>query len=291
MMSSNKLINSIFFTLLTIFCSSSQVRANEPSLTFSPNTITSSINSTFVVPIIVDTADYASGGVGAIILYDPFMVTPISIQTGKIFGDYPISSINNISGKIIVSGIAASSDSLFSGVGELATIVFRSNQPGSSTVSFLFEPNNTRDSNIAVTFGQGDILSKVNKLVVTINAGGGNITSTPIQPQSNQYSLSYVKHNLENLLSSLNIQIGRGKYASARTGRFTSKTLSPLDPIISQPPITDPYNSQPIAAINAIASSTASLLKGGIIAIVGLFILATCLIAYKISERNFTISG
>lgn len=262
--------------------------AADPSLEFDPSTINHALNEPFTVSVMVNTAGYASGGVGTIINYDPFMISATAIQTGQIFTDYPMSSINNQRGKITISGIAASPDHLFSGTGEFARITFKPNQLGHSDITFSFEPGSTTDSNIAVTFGSGDILTKVNQL--TINT----IPATSTSPTGENEFLAYLKsltfaslkEQIDVKLSTLNFPFISSKYASARRGRPVSKNLDPLTPIVAQTPITDNQTTQPPVSLAHITTRSTDYLPYFLItsATLGLIILAY--FVAKNSSRN-----
>ncbi len=255
------------------------VVAADPSLLFTPTSFDASLNHPFNVTVTVDTAGFSAGGVGAIINYDPFMLAASSIQTGTIFADYPLSSINNEKGKITISGIAASQDHLYSGTGVFATITFTPKQLGFNTISFAFEPGLTTDSNIAVTFGNGDILSKVNKVNVNVVASSGAPSPTPSGFLSS-LSLSSLKAKWDAEMA--NLPFVSSQYASAREGRAVSQELDPLEPIVAQPPITDANSSQPVATVNKISSSAPNYLLYSIIAILIFIILTlTVLLFYR----------
>lgn len=262
-----------------------RVRAADPSLEFNPSSVNNELNAPFTVSIMVDTAGYSSGGVGTIINYDPFMISATAIQTGQIFTDYPMSSINNERGKITISGIAASADHLFSGSGEFARITFKPMQLGFSDITFSFQPGSTTDSNIAVTFGNGDILTKVNQL--KINAVPA---TTPAAGSENEFlsylkslTLTSLKEQIDIKLASLNLPFISSKYASAREGRPVSKNLDPLAPIVAQAPITDSKTTQPVATIANVGSTPPNYLPYFLITTGTLSVIA---IAYVVSKKS-----
>ncbi len=159
-------------------CSSCQVETESvPSLLFSPSQVTSIANSTFTVSIIVDTAGQSVNGAGAKITFDPAYLQGVSIQPGTIFPNYATTSIDNTSGKIIISAISNSLDDTFTGLDSLATITFRVIKTGLTNANFVFTPGSTTDSNLAVTTGNGDILERVNTLQIVPQTG--KPTSTP----------------------------------------------------------------------------------------------------------------
>lgn len=141
----------------------------EPSLLFNPTQISTTANQDFTANIVIDTAGKDAAGAGAEIFYDVQYLEITKIDTFPIFDTYPTVTQDNRQGIASISGINEPGDKEFyKGKDTLATITFHAKSAGQATVKFNFLPNNTRDSNIAVTTGNGDILSKVNTLQVTI---------------------------------------------------------------------------------------------------------------------------
>ena len=137
-----------------------------PSLLFAPSEIRTSINKTFSVAVLVDTKGQAAGGVGAQITFDPTVLQGVEITPGSIFPDYPTTTIDNSTGKISISGITSSYDETFTGASTFATISFKLIKSSNSKVNFVYTPGATNESNIAVSTGNGDILSEVHTLSV-----------------------------------------------------------------------------------------------------------------------------
>jgi hypothetical protein len=113
-----------------------------------------------------------SSDLGAKILFKNEDLKVITVKPGVIFGDYPTVAFSNEEGKIIISGVASSVNDFFSGQGIFATITFQATSPGESVIEYIFEPGSTTDSNVAVTYGSGDILARVNKVGVSVGAKG-----------------------------------------------------------------------------------------------------------------------
>lgn len=207
---------SLFFFIVF---NPSTVYAAEPSLLFSQESKSIAINQTFNIDIILDTAGEQAGGVDAVVKYKPSLIQGISIQTGQIFSDYPAAIIDNQKGQINISGIASSKNRLYSGKGTLATITFKGVSSGKAIINFNYLPGSTRDSNIAVLYGTGDVLGRVNSLTVTIQQ-----TELPTDDEDSQTN---------------------GETPTTYIIRPTSKPLDPHEPITSQSPITDPSLEQP----------------------------------------------
>lgn len=140
------------------------------SMQFSPTSLSPNQGELFEVSVIVNTNNQEIGGAGARIKYDPKSVIVDSVIVGDIFADYPQVKHDNMKGELVISGISANSSSLYSGEGVLATIRWQAVAAGKSKVTFDFTPGSTTDSNMAVTFGNGDILSQVNELSLNVNA-------------------------------------------------------------------------------------------------------------------------
>lgn len=220
--------------------------AAEPSLSFSPASIETAIGEPFTVDIILDTAGYIAHGTGAKMSFDPHVLEVVSIQTGTIFGDYPTASMDNVAGRVIISGIVSSRTQYFRGKDVFASVTFQGTSPGSTVVSFLYEPGSTTDSNIAVTYGTGDILAKVGTLTVTVQDTGerGGFGTEQLTPTPSPTPTSLFGRLLQSLGFTTQIDP-----TSIRESRTLNEALDPHAPIPSQPPITDPNQAQSPSAL------------------------------------------
>jgi hypothetical protein len=144
------------------------VYAQVSSLGFSPLEVYVNEGETFTVDIVVDTAGEDVGGVGAKLSYDPSKISVLSVEKGTIFSEYPALTSDDVKGKIYISGIVSSANDLYEGKGVLATIEVLAKSEGSTLMIFEYEEGSTRDSNIAVMYGTGDILGEVNNLRIAI---------------------------------------------------------------------------------------------------------------------------
>lgn len=276
----------IALILFTTACLSPiRVHAADATITLKPDTASTHLGGEFTLSVMVDTAGYASGGVGTVIKYDPDMVAATHINPGSIFADYPLTTIDQTNGKITISGIAASADHLYTGAGEFATVTFLARNVGTGTISFDFTPGSTRDSNIAVMFGNGDVLARVGQAKITIlqtDVGAMGVASPP--PVAERPG---IRDRVALFLGSLNLPFLRDRYASVRSGRSITQNVDPLGPITRQPPITDPLSVQPAATVYNIGVATAQIMKLGVIAIILLTILAILLIFYRRSTYTY----
>ena len=170
-------MNRIKFILLVVvffFASAAVVHAQTPNgkLYFAPESLEVNNNSTFTNEIYVDTDGSDVGGVGAIVTFNNVFLEAVSVEPGVIFDDYPLAAIDNDSGRISISGISGSKDHLYNGKDLFAKVTWQAKKTGTTDVSFDFTPGRTTDSNIAVTFGTGDILSEIAPQHVSILVSG-----------------------------------------------------------------------------------------------------------------------
>lgn len=251
------------------------------TLSFSPSSLTTPLNQSFTASVIVDTAGFSTGGVGTIIRYDPFVLSAVAITTNSIFADYPLAAIDKQKGKISISGISSSNYNLFSGKDTFAVIEFVGVNPGKSIVSFDFIPGSTTDSNVAITYGNGDVLGAVSNLSVVVTSTPGELDSSPIS-QINY--LTQLKNNLYGTLALSNLPYFKHKLASVRTGRLPSQNLDPLSPLVSQPPITDPSSSQPTARVSMVALTSPRVLSPLLLVLAAFLVATGTLILYRRSR-------
>ena len=236
-------IGLLFLTLAT------PSLALQPSLNFSPSSKTVEKNETFTIDILLDTAGYDVGGTGAKISYDPNKLSVTKIDSQPIFADYPALIIDDANGTLTISGISASLNDLYNGRDTFATIWFLAKNSGETTAGFNFQPGSTTDSNIAVTFGNGDILAAVNQLKITIQessgqGGGGDSLASPSPEPS-----PIPDNNLNNLINRLFTSVGLPAPFANQTNSTTGRpetNLTADQPLTQQAPITDPDQTQPV---------------------------------------------
>lgn len=152
------------------------------SLSLSPSSGTFNRSCSFSLDVNLDTQGVQSDGTDAVILYDNSRITATSVTPGTIYAEYPGTNVDDASGKISISGLAAVSQA-FTGQGKLATINFavKDNAPtGATQVKFDFDPGNmtkTTDSNVVQRGTAQDTLSSVVNGNYTI--GTGTCTTAP----------------------------------------------------------------------------------------------------------------
>jgi hypothetical protein len=267
-----KALFGLGISLSALFIMIKSVAAQAPSLEFSATSKIVRTDETFSVDIIVDTVKQSAHGTGVKITFDPEVLEVISIETGSIFGDYPVASYDNSVGKIIISGISSSIRNEFNGRGVFATLTFRAIKKGGTTLQFDYQPGSTTDSNIAVTYGTGDILSNVNSLLVTVTAGVGGETSVPTTflPQTEIASEVAAE---DSLLTRLFRFLGLGdEPVAVRTGRPQSEFLDASAPIPFQQPITDASQAQPESVVGSQGSDYSRIILFALIILVVIII-------------------
>lgn len=170
---------SFAFLVLSL---SSPVFAQSAVLSLSPSTGTFNKGCTFALEVKLNTGGAQTDGTDAILLYDASRLTASSITPNtSVYPDFPGNSIDDQSGKIIISGIASISGS-FSGNATMATVNFavKDNATvGATQVRFDFDPNDrakTTDSNVVERGTVADILTSVVNGSYTV--GSGTCTTT-----------------------------------------------------------------------------------------------------------------
>ena len=126
------------------------------------------------VALRIFTGGNSSDGTDVIISYDTsFLEINVSgINTGNIFGDYPLISVSQ--GKVAVSGIATGN--VFNGIGVLANLNFKAKQTGKTNLLIDYTSGKTTDSNIIETNSGKDILDQVTNLDLVIDNNGSQAT-------------------------------------------------------------------------------------------------------------------
>lgn len=142
------------------------VYAQQASLSLSPTSGTFNKGCPFTLNIILNTGGAATDGTDVILIYDPSRFSATSISSGSIYSEYPGNNVDDVNGKVTVSGLA-SVTSAFSGSGTLATVnlLVKENAPaGASQIKFDFDPNDkskTTDSNVVERGTVSEILNSV----------------------------------------------------------------------------------------------------------------------------------
>lgn len=167
--------------MLAIFLSGQQTFAQtaSPSILFTPEQVTQAVGTEFSTELSINTQGNQVGGVGAKVRFDPMLLEVTRVETLPLFPDYPASSFDNVKGTVTISGIVRSKEELYTGTASFAKVYWKAKKAGLTTIQLLYEPNSTKDSNIAVLYGNGDILEKVNSVSVEITGGSDQTHLTP----------------------------------------------------------------------------------------------------------------
>lgn len=270
---------SLFVILFISAVSVRSVSAQSPSLLFEPSTLTVDTNEVFEVNIVVDTAGEEVGGVGAIIHYDPQYLqvvqpsdTHTGVAKGNLFDYYPKASFDNTKGEIYISGVVSNINTLFSGKGVLGSAAFMAMQSGSTTVVYDFTPGSTKDSNIAVTHGSGDVLSQVSELNVDITSTIATTTIASTPPASSAGTTDYDPGLIARLL----------RFFKRVVGINEDPQIDPYGTIANLPTNTDPNRTQPTSSQSGFRTS--NLLLVGIVIVVTILIIV--LVKIILSKRK-----
>ena len=163
-------------TLLTAYLSSLSVPSGTQlaqvtptaTLTLNPSSNSVTVNNTFTVNIILNTAGQTAYGADINLLrFNPSILqvvdadagtTGVQIAQGTLMSFVITNSVNNTAGTIQFSQLATPG-STFSGIGTLATITFRAVSVGTSNVTFDFTLGSGTDTNVAGL--GGDLLASV----------------------------------------------------------------------------------------------------------------------------------
>ncbi len=175
----------VFFLSFIIYHLSFITLTLASTLALSPSTGTFNRSCSFNLDIILDTQGAGADGVDVLNLnFDSSKFTATTIDTqNKIFSDYPGNNIDNSTGKIVISGLAAFGKP-FTGTGKFASVTFSVKDAattGVTQMTFDFDPNDktkTSDSNVAA--GGVETLNAVTNGSYTIGTGicsGSQVTS------------------------------------------------------------------------------------------------------------------
>lgn len=222
----------LLILVLAIFSVNSRnayAQSNAGRLYFNPDTGEVSNGSEFTTDIYLDTDGAESGGAGVILNFNPVLIEAVETEPGIIFDDYPLAVIDNEAGKVSISGISGSRDQLFTGNDLFARVTWRALKTGTTQIGFEFETGSTTDSNIAVTFGNGDILSEVGNLDLSISVGAATAVQTASPSTSNESTVTSDKNIVDRALDSI----------SRLFGQDPEGEIDPYAPIVRRDPITN----------------------------------------------------
>lgn len=157
--------------------------ASYPQIVASADKVTFQTEEVISVNFKVVTAGNAADSVDLVVSYDNTFLEPLEtnfVETGQIFDEYPVASVDKAQGIVQISGANLNSDKGFSGVGNFATLHFKAQKTGSTVVAIKFDQDSTSDSNIVLSGTAKDILSEVRNAEIMINR---DLSSTPTSTQ------------------------------------------------------------------------------------------------------------
>lgn len=122
------------------------------------------------VTIQVSTGGYATIGTDFILRFDPKILEASAgaFTGGKIYEDYPLTSVDGKNGVIRISGVSSIGKKGFNGIGELGVINFKAKNKGTTTLMIDFRNGKTNDSNVMSFSTNKDLLNEVNNLKITV---------------------------------------------------------------------------------------------------------------------------
>lgn len=171
------------------------------TLALSPSRGTFNKGCSTSLDVNLDTKGIATDGTDAMLSFDPAVLKIASITRGNIYADYPGNTIDNVNGKISITGLAATTSS-YTGAGTLAKINFEVKEDapdGGTQINFDFDPNNktkTTDSNVVGKVGHPEILSSVVNGAYTIIVGTESCPTSGVRTTLG-YRVAETKDSLE----------------------------------------------------------------------------------------------
>lgn len=123
------------------------------------------VNETVPVTVTLQTASEISG-VDLIVRFDPKILeaTPAGLIKGSILDEYPLLSVDTKQGLIAISGVSSLGGKGFKGIGQFATINFKTKMSGKTSLTIDFKKGSTADSNLVDVNTSKDILEQVDNL-------------------------------------------------------------------------------------------------------------------------------
>lgn len=114
-------------------------------------------------------------GTDLVLIYDPKLLSVETVGSSKqpviaggIYEDFPLNSVDQVAGRITVSGITDDPGGVLA-EGLFGSIVFVGKAPGVANISLDYSPSSTADSNVIESGTGKDVLEKVEGLEVSIS--------------------------------------------------------------------------------------------------------------------------
>lgn len=168
--------------LISFFMKPSGVFASVHSLSFTLSSVSLNPSETKTVPIYMYTGGERVIGVDVKIKYDPNVLSVVDIEKRNVFENEMAKVIDNTNG--VVQFSYANSYNVYTAANDvIAFFTFQARSPNSSSVSFVFEDGNTKDTNM-VNYKASDILTEVGNMTVTVLSPTPTPTSVSTTPDS-----------------------------------------------------------------------------------------------------------
>lgn len=177
---------TLLLGFLFILPVNAQVRA--ATLNFDPTSLNVKEGETFDVDVVVNTANAEVYGVDALFQYDPNLVEATVITNGT-FLEINHKEIKE-DGKVYIVGLVNSPGEAVKGEDVLATVSFKAKKSGTTSLTYVCEINDTRESNVLeASTDSPDLLECGQNGKATIVIGGGT-ASTGTTPATSKSSSS-----------------------------------------------------------------------------------------------------
>lgn len=144
------------------------------SLTFEPAAVSLAVGETTDVKVLLDLASFASTTYQAKIAFDPAAVEIIDAnadtrgtQIGAgLYATYPVNEVDSTKGIVSLLGFSMNRGEEVTGSGTLLTITLKGKAAGTSTLSFVRDPE--AETQVILKDESEDILGTVGTLSVTV---------------------------------------------------------------------------------------------------------------------------
>ncbi len=169
------IILGILFLLFTL--SAKGVEAG--FLKFDTTSVSTSVDNTFSVQVIVDATPDEINSIDAYINYDSNLLQAQSVTAGTFF---PSIAQNLTTGRVYVAGYVDDPATSKSGTGTVATITFKALQEGTATLTYSCDTSVNESSKIIkndIDATNVIVCSSNGSSTVTIGAAGSSSSSTP----------------------------------------------------------------------------------------------------------------
>lgn len=165
-----RLFSIIFVTFFFIYSPLFFQNAVEAAyLKFNTTTVTTNVNQTFTIEVIVDAGTDQITSTDIWVIYDPVALEAQSVSSGTFF---PAVTHNITSGKVSITGLIVDPGTYKTGSGTVATITFKSLKTGTSNLSFDCRTEVSNSSKIIQNdVNATNIINCSQNIGATVNSG------------------------------------------------------------------------------------------------------------------------